>query len=268
MMSDIGEFERLVRALAPWRNDLVIVGGWAHRMHYQHPSATRLPYAPILTRDADVAYGARAALEDGIRDALTAASFSETLSGDDTPPVARYHLGEDDQGFYAEFLTPLVGSGTRRDGSEDATERRAGISAQKLRHLELLMVHPWEMTLGNSADPVRFRVANPVSFIVQKLLIHGARKENKRAQDVLYVHDTIQLFASSFRELNGIWRSQLKGALTKSQLSLMESMRGQMFDSLTDALREAARIPQDRVLRAEEIRDVCRMGLQEILQGS
>lgn len=268
MIADLSEFERLIRALAPWRNDLVIVGGWAHRMHYQHPSAARLPWAPVLTRDADVAYGARAALKDGIRDALTAADFRETLSGEHTPPVAAYHLGDDDEGFYAEFLTPLVGSGTRKDGSEDATERAAGISAQKLRHLEILMVRPWEMTVGDSADPVSFRVANPASFIVQKLLIHGGRKENKKAQDILYVHDAIQLFASTLSELNDTWRSHIKGSLTKSQLSLMDSMRGQMFDSVTDALREAARIPQDRTLRAEEIRDVCRMGLQEILQGS
>ena len=46
-------------------------------------------------------------------------------------------------GFYAEFLVPLQGSERKRDGKPDVTASKAGIIAQKLRHLDLLLVAPW-----------------------------------------------------------------------------------------------------------------------------
>jgi len=38
------------------------------------------------------------------------------------------------------------------------------------------------------------RVPNPVSFVVQKLLIRNRREGKKRAQDVLYISDTLKIF--------------------------------------------------------------------------
>lgn len=153
-MSDLDDFERLTSALTPWLEELVIVGGWAHRLHHEHPLAQAPAYAPVRTRDADVAFGTRARLKGTIAKALADAGFREEFSSDETPPVAQYHLGTDDQGFYAEFLTPLVGSGTKRDGGADATEARSGIVAQKLRHLEVLLVAPWSIAVGGGElDP-------------------------------------------------------------------------------------------------------------------
>ena len=194
------------------------------------------------------------------------AGFREEFSSDETPPVARYHLGTDDQGFYAEFITPLVGGGIRRDGSADATESRAGIVAQKLRHVEVLLVAPWRMSVcgGESKRlpvPLKVRVANPASFVAQKLLIHGDRVPTKRAQDVLYIHDTIQLFGGSLSELSTLWREEIRGALTANQRTRIREMRKRLFSSVTDSIREAARLPVDRTLRAEEIRGVCDQGL-------
>ena len=40
----------------------------------------------------------------------------EELFGEDAPPATHYRLGNEDAGFYAEFLTPLQGSGVTRDG--------------------------------------------------------------------------------------------------------------------------------------------------------
>jgi hypothetical protein len=34
---------------------VVIIGGWAHRLHRLHPAAQTLDYAPLTTLDADVA---------------------------------------------------------------------------------------------------------------------------------------------------------------------------------------------------------------------
>jgi hypothetical protein len=42
-------FARLIEAVRPWLAHLVIVGGWAHRLH--HPLAGKPPYLPLRTRD-------------------------------------------------------------------------------------------------------------------------------------------------------------------------------------------------------------------------
>lgn len=270
MTADLEDFERLAAALKRWLGELVIVGGWAHRLHHEHALAEAPAYAPLRTRDADVAFDSAAKLLGRIGSALAAAGFREDLSSDESPPGARYHLSADDRGFYAEFLTPLVGSGTRRDGSADATEARGGIVAQKVRHLEVLLVAPWSIPIGGRESkhlpaPLALRVANPVCFVVQKLLIHGDRKPRKRAQDVLYIHDTIQLFGGSLKELNELWRTQVKGTLTASQRKRVDEMRALMFSTVTDTIREAARIPADRSPRPQDVRDVCEQGLAMII---
>ena len=98
-------------------------------------------YQPLLTRDTDLAFANQATLEGDIKSALARAGFTEELSGEHRPPVTRYTLGDDDAGFYAEFLTPLQGSEVKRNGKQDATVAKAGITAQKLRHLEILLIN-------------------------------------------------------------------------------------------------------------------------------
>jgi hypothetical protein len=131
-MQDLENFAHLVEALRPWLPNLVIVGGWAHRLHRLHPLATSQEYQPLRTRDVDLAFSLNAPLEGDLSDALRDAGFKEELSGEHTPPVTHYYLGQQDAGFYAEFLTVKEGSGIKRDGKPDLTISRAGITAQKL----------------------------------------------------------------------------------------------------------------------------------------
>ena len=56
-------------------------------------------------------------------------------------------LGDRAGGFYAEFLTPLTGSG-RKQAERGCNHDKAGISAQKIRHLDVLLVDPWIISLG------------------------------------------------------------------------------------------------------------------------
>ena len=137
-------------------------------------------HLPLRTRDTDLAFSPDETLAGDLRTALTDAGFTEELFGDDAPPATHYRLGEEDAGFYAEFLTPLHGSGLKRDGKPDATVSKAGITAQKMRYLELLLVSPWSVRVGPEqevpiAADVELFVPNPTSFIVQKLLIHSDR---------------------------------------------------------------------------------------------
>lgn len=268
-MDDLAAIARLIDALRPWHGQLVIVGGWAHQLHRLHPWATIPPYAPLLTRDADVAFSLDSALTGNLRAALEAADFTEVLSGDHRPPVAEYRLGDDEGGFYAEFLVPLRGSGGRRDGTADATVKRAGVTAQKLRHLEILLVRPWTVRLeARSEVPVQMaaevRVASPVSFIAQKLLIRKWRKADKRAQDALYVHDTLELFAGHREALGAMWRESVRPTLHPRVGRDIKRLAVEFFANVDDVIRQAALIPAGRSLTPERLRATCALGLEEI----
>src|SRR5438034_851281 len=118
-MNDFNGIARLLDALHPWLGHLVIVGGWAHRLHRFHPLAHPPGYAPLLTRDADVAFASTAPLGGDISAALKAAGFTQEPSGEHIPPMT-----------------------LKRDGTADVTIAKAGITAQKLRHLDLLLTSP------------------------------------------------------------------------------------------------------------------------------
>jgi hypothetical protein len=107
---DDEKFAQLVEALGPYLDRVVIVGGWAHRLFRSHPLARALPYAPLMTRDTDVALPARITVDkENLRERLLSHGFHEEFLGDDRPPVTHYQLGDIDAGFYVEFLTPLIG---------------------------------------------------------------------------------------------------------------------------------------------------------------
>lgn len=270
-MEDMEAFARLVTALRPWLGQLVVVGGWAHRLHRFHRLATPPDHLPLRTRDTDLAFSSDEALAGNLRTALSDAGFIEQLFGDDAPPATHYGLGEEDDGFYAEFLTPLRGSGLKRDGRPDATMSKAGITAQKMRHLELLLVSQWsvrtrpEKEIPIAAD-VELFVPNATSFIVQKLLIHSDRPPRKRAQDILYIHDTLELFGRSLGELRRLWLEEVRPQMAPKTSRKVETVARELFAEVTDTTREAARIPQDRRLAPENVQRACEYGLGEILE--
>ena len=103
-MDDSAAFALLIQTLRPWLGHLVIVGGWAHRLHRLHPLASTPAYAPLRTRDVDLALSLQAPVAGDIREALEQAGFGRRFLGSDTPPVTHYGLGDEDGGFYAEFL--------------------------------------------------------------------------------------------------------------------------------------------------------------------
>ena len=270
-MEDFEAFARLVAVLRPWLGQLVVVGGWAHRLHRFHRLASAPNHLSLRTRDTDLAFAPDAALLGDVRTALLDAGFTEELFGDNAPPATHYCLGEEDEGFYAEFLTPLYGSGVKRDGKPDATISKAGITAQKMRYLDVLLVSPWAVRVGAErevpiAGDVDLFVPNPTSFMVQKLLIHPDRPPGKKAQDVLYIHDTLELFGASLGELRRQWVDVVRPATAAKTARRAETIAQELFVEVTDTIREAARIPQDRRLAADDVRRACSYGLAAILE--
>lgn len=185
-MSETTSFARLISALRPWLGQIVVVGGWAHRLHRLHPLASQPPYPPLTTLDADIALSDREPLEGDIRAALG------------------------DAGFEEEFFS------------------------------------------------------DPVSFIAQKLLIHHLRPRPKRAQDALYIHDTLELFGGELETLAALWSDRIRAALHEKAARSVVALCEANFGTVTDTLREAARIAQNRSLRPERLQETCAFGLAQI----
>lgn len=263
---DDEKFAVLLGALGPYLDRVVIVGGWAHRLFRHHPLAQAVPYQALMTRDTDVAIPPGMRIDEGnLRERLLARGFTEEFLGDDRPPVTHYQLGGDDAGFYVEFLTPLAGGEFRRDGTRDVTTSVAGVSAQKLRHLDVLLIAPWTVTIDPAGAATKVMIANPVSYIVQKFLISGKRKPAERAKDVLYIHDTIELFAGALPDLRRLWSDAVRPALGSRGEAKVQQATRRLFSEVTDVVRQAARMASGRVLSPEGVVEVCHAGMTRIV---
>ena len=101
--------------------------------------------------------------------------------------------------------------------------------------------------------------------MVQKLLIHGERHPQKRAQDILYIHDTLQLFGGSLGELRRLWVAEVRPTLANKTARRAEAIARSVFAEVSDTIRDAARIPGDRRLAPENVQRACQYGLGEVL---
>jgi hypothetical protein len=225
--------------------------------------AQTLPYAPLMTRDTDVAIPLGMRIDEGnLRERLLARGFTEEFLGDDRPPVTHYQLGGD---VYVEFLTPLAGGEFRRDGTRDVTTSVSGVSAQKLRYLDVLLIAPWSVTLGSPGAPMKVMIANPVCYIVQKLLISGKRRPGERAKDVLYLHDTLELFGGSLEELRALWIDSVRPMLGPGVEAKIRQASSRLFSQMTDIVRQASLMATGRSLSANAVLELCQAGLTQIL---
>src|SRR4029077_10933923 len=93
-------FSRLIAALEPWLEQVVIVGGWAHRLYRLEPRAQRPEYTPLMTLDTELPIPLHLPIrETEIRERLVASGFQEEWLGDDNPPATHYRLSEEESGF-------------------------------------------------------------------------------------------------------------------------------------------------------------------------
>ena len=265
------EFARLIDALNPWLGEVVIIGGWAHRLYRIHPVAQEIAYGPIGTLDTDVAIPARLNVQgDDLRERLVANGFEEERLGQDKPPATHYRLRDAETGFYAEFLTPLFGADEGRDGKPKATKRIAGVVSQQLRHLEMLLDDPWTVEIGEHngypvASSKQVRIANPVGFLAHKILIRSKRTRQKFAKDILYIHDTLETFGAQLEELSAEWNTKVKRRIHPKNSRKIERAAEELFGEVSDEIREAARIDAARNLSPEAVRERCNFGLRQIL---
>jgi hypothetical protein len=235
---EFASFARLVESLTPWLDQVVIIGGWAHRLHRLHPLARPLQYEPLATLDADVALPRRIRVaRDEIYQRLTANGFEPEFLGHHRPPAAHYRLIDPGIHFYAEFLTPLVGGAVGRTGKQNATMRVGGVSSQNLRYIEVLLAAPWSLALSAAtgfplANETPVQIANPVSFLAQKILIHRRRTRDERAKDILYMHDTIETFATRIDELRAEWVTNIRPNLHANNVRTVQRAATTLFGAV------------------------------------
>ena len=128
---------------------------------------------------------------------------------------------------------------------------------------------PWEVVLGKGKgfpfDPDRrVQVANPASFLAQKILIHSERSHGDRAKDILYVHDTVETFSGNLPELRGIFANEIQGRIHARRVAELTSAAGRLFGGINDTVRESVLMAGGRNLNPEALLETCRAGLKEI----
>lgn len=229
----------------------MFVGGWAHFLYTLRPEAGPIAFTPLTTQDADVAAPLRLApREQTIAQRLIAAGFEQRLSGDHVAPLSEYALGDEETGFYVEFLAPLEGGEVKRGGRQDVTTSVGGVTAQKLRHLEILLAAPWQVSISREAGfpvsrPIAIRIPNPAAYVVQKVLALRKRKPGKQPKDVLYLHDTFAVFSDSLPKVNACWNA-LRQGMHPNHARSFERMSRDLTKEVTDLTRSAALIAAGR----------------------
>src|ERR1700692_1836674 len=115
---ELEAFSKFIIALEPWLGEVVLVGGWAHRLYRLDPRARKLDYLPLTTLDGDVAVPPKLKKEEStVRKRLLKAGFEEEFIGEDRPPATHYHYGKGRRWRagtpLADELTWLTTSGSR-----------------------------------------------------------------------------------------------------------------------------------------------------------
>ena len=158
----------------------------------------------------------------------------------------------------------MIGGGNVR-----RTREVGGVSSQQLRYIEILLVEPWKIVLSKKAgypfaQAKKMLMANPTSFLAQKILIHHERDYEERAKDLLYIHDTIEMFSEHLDDLQRIYVTDLQPRLHHNRKADLRNAAQQLFGKVTDTIREAALMAAGRRLNPEALSQTGGAGLEAI----
>lgn len=165
-----------------------------------------------------------------------------------------------------EFVTPLVGSEYDRGRRRKATAEIAGVAAQTLRYIEVLLDHPASIDPEYDGVVCTIQIANPVNFLAQKVLIHRKRGREDRAKDILYMHDTLEVFGASLVEMRTLWENIVARKLHPRNTRTVSKAAEILFGRISDDIRRAAEISDERALSAEAVRATCHYGFTKVFE--
>lgn len=260
--------KRAFECLQSIGESLVLVGGTAHRLFPLHELGTSPGFDLLTTEDVDIAAALELELDGGqdLLDRLLQAGFEEEVSGAQSPAY-RYVLPSD-EGAYLQFIAPRKGSGTTRGGGKNLSLRFSGLRAEKLAHVEILISHPWRVTVESSGTELSLQVVNPVAFLLQKLLLLPNRGR-KKGKDLLYVFDTLTIFADALDELGEAASDLVESPSRNASKKIRSTMSRYCFEESATS-RDAAAIAFGQRANAPDSAQVvaaCRIGLKRVLGG-
>ena len=77
------------------------------------------------------------------------------------------------------------------------------------------------------------------------------RRRGKVAKDILYLHDTLEVFGARLGDLNLEWDTQVKPRIHPNSVRKIEHAATDLFGDVNDAIREAAHRAGPRKLSPE-----------------
>ena len=205
-------FKRAIKAVIPYADSLVCIGGCANALYRHHPLATR-PW-PVYLGTTDLDWAVPQSLQipaskDSVSKLMKDAGFQEEPHGTADVPVIKYRPKEQDSPAEVEFLCPLSGlRGSRNSRTRVSTQVQPGLYAQPLRYLDLLLHRPWSVNMNGIAGfedvaGLHVLVPNPSAYVVQKILI---REQNRpvedMAKDCYYIYEISVIFRQAMDRLH------------------------------------------------------------------
>lgn len=204
---DVG---RAVVALAPYGNDLLLLGGLVPLL-YRHVEGFAAAEHPAVSTTEAVLAVPRALPIVGGKGVVALLSEAGFVVGVDPKKAGGQVFQAKVQGKKQvpsqgiEFVTVLRGR-----SSSDLIEPQPGLRAQAVRYLDLLSHDV--ITLDAARVPafgvgtsLPLRLPNPAMFVLQKVLTRDpAAMDSKRANDMAYIYDTAVLTRPIWNTLGGV----------------------------------------------------------------
>jgi hypothetical protein len=225
-------FAKTVRALAPYAEDIVFIGGWVHALYLAEANEAA---QALFTDDIDVTIPP--SLLTAGRPTLLAlaggAGFDIEAERDDAPiEVVQY--GPDRSAIYLDILTehPNPREPVRIEGQPD-------LLAQGYPGQHLLLENSRTMVVGPDIHPSltpsqRIRVPTLGAYVLHRGLSSRTRgRQDKAVKDLVYVHE--------------ILRHPRLGAQARSELPTLVSRYAEQAQQWRDRLNEVVR--RDRLRR-------------------
>jgi hypothetical protein len=241
---------QVLRAIRRNLEDFVLVGGFASFLYQFHGRAKPVGVSPLHTYDIDLASRGRVSVRGGktVHQSLSEIELIEEFTGTCTPPLVKYFPKDKTPPMYVEFLTPLHGSETKRGRADITQNIQPGLSAQKLRFLDLLLKNPW--TINTSSVPglekypnLVVKIPHPSMFIMQKILISGRRTDDSRAKDFAYIYQVLGYLRESWEALAREYKVLIDNPEWKRSYRKFIRMSRELFDTpQEDGPIEASRI--------------------------
>ena len=266
------QIEPVIRALQPLLPHVLVIGGWAHRLHREHPLALPPTVEPLQTSDLDVSLSAAASAATNLDlvKRFGTAGFDYEHTGSDLSESGHFR-SRTDRTFTVQLLTARRGSGTRRDGTPIRALRIGGTPVEVLRGLDLLESDPWRARWQSEAGKeFEIAVCHPTSFLLGKLLLTRiqSRPILHRAKDLLYVVDTLQLFSERWedllREAPSLPARVRRPLWNEIQAACEESLQPRSV-GLQRALQLSPELPGTRPSTAAALAEFCQTGLKPVL---